>query len=243
MVEKNNTSELDEHIFTAISLVNNDKNVEAKELVNAILLRDGLQESNYQSLGDVSLAIGDFETSINCFKKSGNLTGIAFSLIMLDRLGEANKILNDLPKSPPSTWCKFLIDVFFEKGVREWPSYLEVRHFMELTIYSMLLAKRHYYIALLLKRLNKLLDINLDAEKLVGYAYFHYGLLNDAIKFLKSSLRNNRSDGEIYFVLGQIYSQQNNIKESISMLENASLFLPDHLPTKLLLQKVKQKVT
>lgn len=239
MVEKNNTLEIDDLIFKTVNLINSDKNIEALELVNAILGMDGLQASNYQSLGDVCLTLGDFNKSNFCFSKAGNLTGVAFSLIMLDKLEESNEILVNLPKTPPSTWCKFLIDVFSEKGVREWPSFLEIRHFMELTVYSMLLAKRHYYIALLLKRLNKLLDINLDSEKLIGYAYFHYGLLDDSIKFLKSSLRKNRTDGEIYFVLGQIYFQQNNINESISMLENAKLFLPEHLPTKELLEKVK----
>lgn len=239
MVEKNNTFEIDDLIFKAVNLVNSDKNLEALELVNAISIMDGLKASNYQSLGDICLTLGDFNKSNFCFSKAGNLTGVAFSLIMLDKLEEANKVLANLPKTPPSTWCKFLVDVFSEKGVREWPSFLEIRHFMELTVYSMLLAKRHYYIALLLKRLNKLLDINLDSEKLIGYAYFHYGLLDDSIKFLKSSLRKNRTDGEIYFVLGQIYFQQNNINESISMLENAKLFLPEHLPTKELLEKVK----
>lgn len=241
MVEKNNTLEVDDLIFKAITLINNDKNLEAFELVNAILARNDLKASNYQSLGDICLTLGNFEASNLCFSKAGNSTGVAFSLIMLDKLSEANEVLASLPKTPPSTWSKFLVDVFSEKGVREWPSFLEIRHFMELTVYSMLMAKRHYYIALLLKRLNKLLDINMDSEKLIGYAYFHYGLLDDSIKFLKSSLRKNRVDGEIYFILGQIYLQQNNINESISMLENAKLFLPDHLPTKELLEKVKLK--
>jgi tetratricopeptide (TPR) repeat protein len=235
-------AEVNNLISKAFSLVNEDKNNEAFEIVNAISSDkyvNNLNKDHFQAIGDICLSLGKFELAKDFYLKAENPEAASLALIALDDLDEASKLLLKCPKSPPSTWCNFLIDVFNEKAIKQWPSFLEIRHFMELTVYSLLLGKRHYFISLLLKRLNRLLDINIDSEKLIGYAYFHYGDLDNAIKFLKSSIRKNRTDGEIYFVLGQISLEKGDLKESLSMLENAKTLLANHYPSKKLYEEVK----
>ena len=152
-------TEIDIFISKAFSLVNEDKNKEAFEIVNAISSDkyvNNLNKDHFQAIGDIYLSLGQFELAKDFYLKAENPEAASLALIVLDNLDEASKLLLKCPKSPPSTWCNFLIDVFNEKAIKQWPSFLEIRHFMELTVYSLLLGKRHYFISLLLKRLNRL---------------------------------------------------------------------------------------
>ncbi len=235
-------NQVDKLINKAFALINEDKNTEAIEIVNAILKNNVLQTEQLQFIADIYLAVGDFDKASICFQKTGNLQSSAFALIMSDKPNEAKALLDISESAPVTLWCNFLYDVFSSKAIRQWPSFLGIRHFMELTVYSLLLSKKTHLINLLFKRTNKLLDINIDTEKYIGYAYYHYGDIDQSIKFLKTSLRRNRTDGEIYFTLGQIYNSRNDLKEALSMLENAKTFMPNHYPTNELLKKVKEKL-
>ncbi|MBI3308234.1 MAG: hypothetical protein HYZ79_02545, partial [Candidatus Melainabacteria bacterium] len=78
--------------------------------------------------------------------------------------------------------------------------------------------------------------------KYIGYAYFHYGDLDKSLDLLINSAQRNQYDGEIYFVLGQLYYAKHEYWDALSMLENAALFLPEHYPTKMLKEKILQKI-
>ena len=241
LVEVNNL------FFKMLNLVNEDKYQEVQDILESILNNksylDKLTSDCWQFIGDISLAIGKFDLAGLAYDKANNKPGIAFVLILGGKLNEANNILISSNKSSAALWCNFLVDIFSEKWVvKQWPSFLVIRQFLEFTVYYLLLAKRTDFINLLLKKLNKLLDINIDSEKLIGYAYFHFGEIDQSIEFLKNAIKRNRFDGEIYFVLGQIYLLKNTLYEALAMLENAKLFLPHHLPTEELLEKIRIKV-
>lgn len=236
-------SNVDDLLFKAFNLISSDKNDEANQIIEFILndnkTVEKLNPSHWQNVGDICLSIGKFDLALVAYIKANNQAAHAFTLIILKKLDDARNLLNCINQSPLTLWCDFLIGIFSKKACIKWPTFLFIRHFLEFTIYQLLLSNNQNYIHLLLDKLNKLLEINLDSEKYIGYAYFHFGLLDAAINHLNNSIKRNEFDGEIYFYLGQIYLQKNQPHEALAMLENAKLFMPQHLPTKELFEKTK----
>lgn len=232
---------VDKEISKAFKFVNEDRFNEAEQIIEN-LLKDlqNFKTNQFQNIADICLTLGKFEPARNMYIKANNLAGIAFSLILLKEIQKARKVLVNTPDSPAKFWCEFLAELFTEEDItRKYPSFFEIRHFLELTVYLLLRSKNQHYINLIIKNLNKLLEINLDSEKLIGYAYFHFGDLENALSLLNNSIQRNQYDGEIYFVLGKLYLQKGSAHDALAMLENAQLFLPDHAPTKELLERTK----
>ena len=241
-----NLETLDNEIFSALNFISSDKNKDAQDLIKSILNNKSyiglINEGHWQFIGDIYLACGEFEAAKDAYTKSNNLAALAFVLILTGDVVEANKIITNLTSSPVKAWCVFLTEINSGERVNKYPGYLLIRHFLEMTVYYLLLAKNHNLIQLTLKHLNKLLNINFDSEKFIGYAYFNFGDLDQALVFLNNSLKRNQMDGEVYFMLGKLYYSKDDYKGALDMLENAEILLPEHVPTKDLIDKVKNKV-
>lgn len=230
-----------EQISTAFKFINEDKFDNAEQVIENLLnISKNLNTRHFQNIADIYLTIGKFELAKNIYIKADNLAGAAFSLILLKEIQKAKEILINTPDSPAKLWCEFLIELFTEnKNIHNCPSFFTIRQFLELTVYLLLRSNNQYYIKLLIKNLNKLRSINSDSEKFIGYAHFYSGDLDSAIFFLNNSIQRNAYDGEIYFMLGKVYLQKGSINDALAMLESAHLLLPDHAPTKELLDKTK----
>lgn len=244
----NTTSNLDNLIIKALDFTNKGNYTQAESLIFSILNNNdylkNLSIHNWQFIAHICLIIGKFEVAKAAYIKVNNFEGVAFTCILMNDLSLAKTYLNKVDKSPVSLWCNFLIELFNNENSRKnLPSFLAIRHFMELTVYCLLLSGNNKFVDLLIKDLNKLLQINADSEKLIGYAYFQFGKYDEAIKFLNNSLKRDHSDGEIYFKLGQIYFLKNDFVQALSMLNNAKVILPEHYATELLLKEVTSKLS
>ena len=235
---------IDKEISKAFKFINEDKFNKAEEVIHALLSNSkDLKLNQFQNIADISLTLGKFEQARNTYIKANNLPGVALSFILQKEIQKAKEILVNTPDSPAKFWCRFLTELFSEeKNIRRWPAFFETRNFLELTVYLLLKSNNQKYINLLVKNLNKLLNINLDSEKFIGYAYFHFGDMENALLFLNNSIKRNAYDGEVFFVLGQLYLKKGSPLDALKMLENAQLLLPDHTPTKELLEKTKSMI-
>ena len=233
-------------IFNILRLINEDKYIEANKLIEEILKNNNsdkeFDENDLQYFASCLLACRRFDLAVLFFAKANNFSSAAFVEIIRGNLKEAQQLLHKKDESSVNSWCKFLIEVFNKSLLVRSPSFFQIRNFLETTIYYLLLAKNTSFINLLLKKLTKLLETNPDAEKYIAYAYHHFGDEDEAIKLLNNSLKRNPYDGEIYFCLAQIYVQRNLLQDAMAMLENANLFLPEHMPTKILREKVAKSL-
>ena len=234
-------------IIQATDLVNSDKYVQASHVLQSILSNEkyvkNLTSNNWQLIAHLYLLIGKFDLSKSAYLNAGNQEGVVFISILLNKLEEAKDLLSKTVSSPANQWCNFLIELFSEqKRIKSWPSFFMIRHFMEFTVFCLLLSQNTRFIQVLFKNLNRLLMINQDTEKLIGYAYSHFGKFDEAIKLLNNAASRDQFDGEIYYRLAKIYLLKNNPIDALSMLQNAELFLPEHYPTKVLTEKVRLKL-
>ena len=230
-----------DEIYSIIKLVNEDNYAGAAKLIHSLLADKEvvLSQDDWKNLGHVLLVLGKFELAKTAYSKSFCLESLCFVQILLKELDEAQSVLAKLSESPATLWCNFLIEVFSKKQkTTNMPSFFTIRHFMEFTVFYLLLSGNQPYIDLLMNNFDKLVKINTDVEKLVGYAYLNYGDLTSAIFFLNNSLNREKFDGEIYYKLGKIYYMKGLYHDSLAMLHNAQIVLPYHYPTKALMEKV-----
>ena len=241
-----NNEDLNSLIYKALKLVSEDKYNHAKDMVDSILNNKSnlkLDMYHWQHIGDILLVCKEFERAINAYENANNHAGVAFVFIILANLNEAKKYLKDSSLSPAASWCQFLFELFSTKKIKKLPPFLQTRHFLEMTVYYLLLAENDLFIEILLKNLNRLIDSNLDSEKLIGCAYLNFGKLDEAEKFFINATKRNQLDGEIYFMLGKLYVMKNNYLAAMDMLQNANLLLNEHMPTKKLIEKVELKLS
>lgn len=239
------SNELDDLVFKSLSLAGNNKIEEARVIVQSILdnnlMLEKLNSNHWQFIGDVYLILGDFNSAKSAYEKSSNNASLAFTLILLKNFDEAREILEKTSESPASKWCNFLV-LLFKNEIKKnhLPTFLQIRHFLEFTVYYLLLSKNNLILKLLVKNLNKLTDINVASAKLIGSAYLNMGYIDEAISFLLKSIKIDSFDGEGYFLLGKAYFLKKDFKNSVSALSKAELFLPQHIPTKELMLKARQ---
>ncbi|OGI19426.1 MAG: hypothetical protein A3B68_03775 [Candidatus Melainabacteria bacterium RIFCSPHIGHO2_02_FULL_34_12] len=243
-----NLSRCDQLLNEAYKFINNENYKEAENIIN-LLLSDSSSPDKYdhkqwECIANLSLYVGNIKNSIYAHQYSNNLPGYAFVLILNNQYQEAKDVLEKANKSPAYYWSLFLLELVTPKSkVKHLPTFLQIRHFLEFTVYQIIILKRYNLLEKIFIILPDLLEINTDCEKFVGYAYYRTGYIEDAIFYLKLSLARNQYDGEIYYRLGEIYLSNNEPFEALSMLTNAQLLLPDHHPTKLLIEKTKQLIS
>ena len=240
-----NVSEVDNLILKAIDLINKDDYASVKEIVHSITSNNkylyALTKYNWQQIAYINLEIGNVNLASKCYKKSGSKEGLILCMILMNSINDSIDILNKTENSPMRSWLAFLLEVFSgSKTVKEYPTFLMIRHFTEFTVYYLLRYKLQIYLELFKGYVNKLSKINLDIEKFIGYAYFNAGYLNDAIKILNNVLKYDKFNGEVYFKLGHILYIKKDYYNSLAMLQNALLLLPEHYPTKILIGSLNE---
>lgn len=235
--------DIDELVVKALNHVNSDDYDSAVNTVQIILNNNEylnkLNKKHWEIIGSVYLASGRFDLSWHSFSKAGSRIGISFLMILMNKLDDATKELLNTNDSPFKRWCIFLVELFSGKRVDNWTTFLEIRHFLEFTVYYLLLIKNQEFIDKILSVVNKLTYINSDSEKYIAYAYFNFGRINEAITMLNNVLRRDKYDGEAYYKLGEIYLSLNQKKQAIEMLEKAKIFFPSHIPLNTLLSRLK----
>ncbi|MBI3308645.1 MAG: hypothetical protein HYZ79_04665, partial [Candidatus Melainabacteria bacterium] len=164
-------------LMTPLKYLNDDKYVEVFDLVTHILQEKAnltsFTDNEWQVIGDIYLTIGKFSEAANAYLLAQNICGEALALILDGKISEAKLKLKDETPSPARSWCYFLSEVLLNSlFITHWPSHLQIRHFMENTVYYLLVAKKDVYINKIFGKLDKLLQINQDSEKYIGYADF-----------------------------------------------------------------------
>ena len=240
MVSLTETNKL---LLDSLELVNKDKPDEALKNIQNLFEENNLSEKDYELISAILMANGDFDKAALTFPKANNYAAVVFLSIIKGELNKAKEILNNTPNSSLAEWCKFLIDLFSEKlFFKKTPSFLQIRHYLEITVYYLLIANNKSFVSTLKNKLNCLIEANIDTEKFVGYAYFHFGNCSEAIEYLNKSIQRNSYDGETYFALAGVYEKEEDYFLAAAMLENAALLLPEHYPTKVLQEKIAKKL-
>lgn len=235
---------IDYLISEAIASLNSSNLSRAEAIISKIFSNSdyvtSLDQNRWLSIGSIAMSLGKFYLAKSAYIRAKDLAGAAYVSVVSGKIDEAKEILRNTKPSPVASWSRFLVDLFSGSVIiKKWPTYLQIRHFLEITVNYLLIQQNRHHINMLLTKVDKLSEINMDAEKLIGYAFYHYGDVENAIKILNNAASRNQYDGEIYYYLGQIYFNESEYSNALMMLENAKLIMPNHNPTLQLQEKIQ----
>ena len=124
----NDKSNIENLLNKAFKFIAEDNHNEAEKIINFILENNTnlmlLDQATWQSIADIYLSIGRFEKAKEAYIHANNTVGVVFALIMLSDLDEAEFYLLKSSNSPAKAWCGFLIELFRQKYIKNWPTFL-----------------------------------------------------------------------------------------------------------------------
>ena len=153
-----------------------------------------------------------------------------YYLIINEDLISAQAVFASLD-SPRSRWGKILCDILNGR-MFEYPSYFEIRNFLEIDLDFLLKNEKIDYVEQLLGSLDILIKINQESYKYVARVMFENKFYNACYKYLEKSKDVFYSDPELHFMFTKYYLHLGDYIKANKHIVACLNILPDYFPAK-----------
>lgn len=123
--------------------------------------------------------------------------------------------------------------------VNSYPSYFQLRNFLEIDFNLFLKYYLGEYIENITKYADWLYTINPEVHKFIGRVFLKNGYEDYALYFLNRAKDYFFNDPELHFLLAEFYLAKKNIAEARLAVQNCLSILPEYYPAKELQRKLK----
>ena len=176
----------------------------------------------------------------NCNFKPRSIEHAYFCILNND-LDNAEAVFESLD-SPRANWGKSLVGIL--RGfIERFPTYFEIRNFLEIDLDFLLKNEKLEYVELLLGCLELLSQINQESYKFAARVMYENKLYNAAREYLEKSKRINYRDPELHFLLSKYYMDSYNYSEACYYIDECLRILPDYYPAKKQREIIQKKLT
>lgn len=154
----------------------------------------------------------------------------AYFAILDDDLKAARSVFvaND---SPRARWGIALVDIL-SGYIEKYPTYFEVRNFLEIDLDFLLKNNKMDYVEQLLGALKLLSDINQETYKYVARVMFENKLYLAAKNYMDKSKSIFYNDPELHFMLTKYYIHERDYSKASAHIDECLKILPDYFPAK-----------
>lgn len=184
-----------------------------------------------------------FETKIQGCKKFFETNKYtleqAYCEIIYDNLTKAEELFNQIKdKDLRAHWGLIVIN-FLRGNVIDYPSYFEIRAFLELDLNILMLYGKGDYVEKIVRYADFMFMINPEVNKFIGRALLNHNYKPQAMFFLQRAKDKFYQDPELHYILGQIYYAENNFELCKKALTTCLQILPEYMPADTLLKKLQ----
>jgi tetratricopeptide (TPR) repeat protein len=162
----------------------------------------------------------------------------AYLTLLNDEPDNAYKIFAE-SDSPRSNWGKTLTEIINGCIVR-FPTYFEIRNFLEIDLDFLLKNKKIDYIENILGSLKILININNETYKYVARVMLENNFDDAAKKYLDKSKDVFYNDVELHFLYAKYYIKMRSYEQADQHLEECLKILPDYFPAQKLQKEISQ---
>lgn len=142
--------------------------------------------------------------------------------------------------SPRAKWGKVLVSIL--KGyLSEFPTYFQVRNFLEIDLDFLLKNEKLEYIELILGALEILSSVNQEVYKYAARVMYINKLYSAAFKYLELAKKTYYNDAELHFLQAKYFLRVNDYAEALFWLEECLKLVPNYYPALLLKQKIEER--
>lgn len=163
-----------------------------------------------------------------------------YLLILDDDLKSAKKIFNKID-SPRAKWGSIFVSIL-NGYLEKYPTFFQLRNFLEIDLDFLLKNNKIGYVEQFLGSLELLSDINQEVYKFTARVMYENKLKTAAFKYMELSKKIYYNDPELHFMFAKYYYDMNAFQEAEIHADKCLEMLPEYYPTKLLKQKIAQKL-
>lgn len=160
-----------------------------------------------------------------------------YCYIVLDKLEKAQEMFN-LAKDYDirAMWGLLLIQMI-KDDIRSFPTYFQVRNFLELDLNILILYCKGNYVEKIIKYADFMAYYNPECYKFIGRVFWANNLIPAALFFLRKAKDKFYQDPELHYLLAYIfYHNEKNIEQCKKSLNTCLEILPEYAPAKNLLK-------
>ncbi len=184
------------------------------------------------------LILGDFSNS-DWFEAHGYFLEQAYSLVLEQRAEEALSVLDIIyEKDIRADWLRKIIPVLVSKKFEEYPSFLQVRNFLEVDLTMFLQMEQGEYTLNLLNFGEEFFSICKESYKFMGRALYYYGLKPLALKFFLFAKDKFYNDSEVHFLLAKTYLDMEDKENARHAIQTCLSFIPEYKPALKILSEI-----
>ena len=192
---------------------------------------------DYQKAKEELLA-GKLEDCQQFFAKNGYMLEEAYARLLSNDIAGAKVLFSFIKERDiRAHWALFIISLL-EDNVQEYPSYFELRNFLEIDLNILITYYKGDYVEKIIRYADYMYTINPEVHKFIGRVLYNNGLVEQGLFFLNRAKSYFYHDPELHFMLGYIYFSQAKLDEAQNALENGLRVLPEYFPSENLLKKV-----
>lgn len=162
----------------------------------------------------------------------------AYLAILNDDLNSAKQIFQQID-APRAKWGSILVSIF-EGYLEIYPTYFQIRNFLEIDLDFLLKNEKINYIEQLLGALDIFADINQEVYKFTARVMYENKFYSSALKYMEKSKKIHYKDPELHFMLARYYLKVHDINEAYFYIQECIKLLPDYYPAILLKEKIEE---
>jgi tetratricopeptide (TPR) repeat protein len=155
----------------------------------------------------------------------------AYLAILHEDLVSAKNIFLKID-SPRSSWGVFLIENL-SGYVQKFPTYFEIRNFLEIDLDFLLKNKKTDYVQLILGIADLLAKINQETYKYIARVMYENQFYKTAKEYLEKSKDILYNDPELHFILAKYHYKNNEYSSALLNIKECLKILPDYYPAKI----------
>lgn len=164
------------------------------------------------------------------FAQRGYKTENAYCHLLKDELNEAKIIADEFKEDDiRAHWLLIMISLI-EGNIREYPSYFQLRNFLEIDLNLLITYYKGDYIEKIIRYSDFLFTINPEVYKYIGRVLYNNCLKEQAMYFLIQAKSYFYNDPELHFLLAFIYYNDKDYEKARKSAKDCLEILPDYFP-------------
>ena len=173
------------------------------------------------------------------FIKKGYILENGYFELLSDNIEKAKILFNAIKDNDiRAHWAAFMISMI-EADIREYPSYFELRNFLEIDLNILINYFKGDYVEKIVRYADFLFTINPEVHKFIGRVFYNNGYYEQGMFFLDRAKNYFYHDPELHYLIAYIYYNQNNLEKCKKALDDCIYILPEYYPAVNLLKKIK----
>lgn len=150
--------------------------------------------------------------------------------IIFDNLKGARKIFEELESSDiRAHWGLVILD-FIKGTVSRYPTYFELRNFLEIDINLLIMYCKGDYVEKIVRYADFMFTINPEVYKFIGRVFLNNGMKIQAMFFLKRAKDRFYQDPELHYIMAEVYYNDKDYELCKKALTTCLEVLPDYAP-------------